>query len=84
MFLEGLASLMNDMSPAYYEDSDLCMGIHRLGYKVVFDPGVMVFHHEFTSIGSFENARLLMESNRKRFVKKWGHQLKREDRSVSK
>jgi glycosyltransferase involved in cell wall biosynthesis len=52
------------------------MGIHRLGYKVVFDPGVMVFHHEFTSIGSFEDARLLMESNRKRFVKKWGTQLK--------
>jgi GT2 family glycosyltransferase len=63
-------------APAYYEDSDLCMGIHRLGYKVVFDPGVMVFHHEFTSIGSFEDARLLMESNRKRFVKKWGTQLK--------
>jgi GT2 family glycosyltransferase len=63
-------------APAYYEDSDLCMGIHKLGYKVIFDPGVMVFHHEFTSIGSFENAKLLMERNRMRFIKKWVNQLK--------
>ena len=56
--------------PAYYEDSDLCLGIQALGYRVIFQPSAIVFHHEFTS-SSFDGARSLMESNRSRFIDKW-------------
>jgi len=35
--------------PAYYEDSDLCLGIQNLGYKIVYQPDVTIYHHEFTS-----------------------------------
>ena len=55
--------------PAYYEDSDLCIGIWGLGYKVVFQPGVVVFHHEFTS-SSFNKATALMATNQSKFVAK--------------
>ena len=57
-------------TPAYYEDSDLCIGIWGLGYKVLFQPDVAVFHHEFTS-SSFEKATTLMATNQSKFVAKW-------------
>ncbi|NQE54145.1 Glycosyltransferase AglG, partial [ANME-1 cluster archaeon GoMg3.2] len=56
-------------SPAYYEDSDLCIGIWGLGYKVLFQPDVVVFHHEFTS-SSFNKATALMATNQSKFVAK--------------
>jgi GT2 family glycosyltransferase len=62
-------------SPAYYDDSDLCLGIRGLGYKVVFQPDVVVFHHEFTS-SSFEKATAIMAANRSKFVAKWKDTLK--------
>ena len=55
--------------PAYYEDSDLCIGIWGLGYKVVFQPEVVVFHNEFTS-SSFNKATALMVANQSKFVAK--------------
>jgi GT2 family glycosyltransferase/SAM-dependent methyltransferase len=56
--------------PAYYEDSDLCMGIKSLGYKIVFQPLVSIIHYEFSS-RSFERAKLLMEGNQVKFREKW-------------
>jgi GT2 family glycosyltransferase/glycosyltransferase involved in cell wall biosynthesis len=55
--------------PAYYEDSDLCLGIWGLGYNVVFQPDVVVFHNEFTS-SSFNKATALMVANQSKFVAK--------------
>jgi len=56
-------------APAYYEDSDLCLGIQKLGYKVVFQPAVTVFHHEFTS-STPDKARELMMDNQGKFLAK--------------
>jgi glycosyltransferase involved in cell wall biosynthesis len=56
--------------PAYYEDTDLCIGIWGLGHKVLFQPDVAVFHHEFTS-SSFNKATALMVANQSKFVAKW-------------
>jgi GT2 family glycosyltransferase len=56
--------------PAYYEDSDLCIGIWGLGYKVVFQADVAVFHNEFTS-SSINKATTIMDANQSKFVAKW-------------
>jgi glycosyltransferase involved in cell wall biosynthesis len=56
--------------PAYYEDSDLCLGIQQLGFKIVFQPQVTILHHEFGS-RSFERAEVLCQANRPKFAKKW-------------
>ncbi|RJS76062.1 glycosyltransferase, partial [Methanophagales archaeon] len=67
---QSLGSFDERYIPAYYEDSDLCLGIWGLGYKVVFQPNVVVFHHEFTS-SSYEKATALMEANQSKFIAKW-------------
>lgn len=61
--------------PAYYEDTDLCMQIKKIGYKVVYQPAVIVFHHEFAS-GGYKKASSLMEANHHKFLAKWKNVLK--------
>ena len=31
--------------PAYYEDPDLCFSLREMGYRVIFQPDVWVFHN---------------------------------------
>lgn len=61
--------------PAYYEDSDLCLGLWSLGYKVVYQPAALVFHYEFGS-RSIKTAMKMMEKNSKKFLEKWQDRLK--------
>ena len=56
VFLMARRSLLNQLegfddafAPAYYEDSDLCLRIREAGYRVVYDPAVMVHHLEYGS-----------------------------------
>ena len=61
--------------PAYYEDSDLCLGVVKLGYTVVFQPKIVIFHHEFAS-SSFKKAETFMNTNRSKFREKWSSYLR--------
>ncbi|RBM06010.1 glycosyltransferase [Novacetimonas cocois] len=36
-------------SPAYYEETDLCVQIRERGYDIVYDPDVVILHYEFGS-----------------------------------
>jgi GT2 family glycosyltransferase/glycosyltransferase involved in cell wall biosynthesis len=60
--------------PAYYEDVDLCFGVRRLGYRVVFQPQVSVFHYEFGS-RSPARAEALCLANQPKFAQKWAAEL---------
>ena len=61
-------------SPAYYEDSDLCMNVTALGYKVLFQPKALVIHNEFTS-STKNGAEFLMRQNQTKFQSKWKYRL---------
>ncbi|WP_438383008.1 glycosyltransferase [Asaia sp. BMEF1] len=52
--------------PAYFEDTDLCLRMIRLGQRVVYDPTVMVEHLEFGSSGT-EGSRAQMVINHRVF-----------------
>jgi glycosyltransferase involved in cell wall biosynthesis len=62
-------------SPAYYEDTDLCMGIWQAGYRVLFQPLASIIHMEFGSSGR-DRAVELQVQNREKFAAKWRHQLR--------
>jgi glycosyltransferase involved in cell wall biosynthesis len=64
--------------PAYYEDADLCLGIQNLGYMIIYQPKVTIFHHEFTS-SSKEHATKYMVNNQSKFIEKWQDYLKRKE-----
>ncbi|MCJ7439409.1 MAG: glycosyltransferase [Acidimicrobiia bacterium] len=61
-------------APAYYEDADLAFEARDRGYRVLFQPGAVIEHHEGSSYGGDEarsKKRKFMLVNRERFVTKW-------------
>lgn len=52
----------------YWEDSELCMSIKELGYKIMFQPNSIIYHKlSHSNIGKHDHH----ESNRIRFFNKW-------------
>lgn len=68
--LTSLNGFDEAFSPAYYEDSDLCIRIFQSGYKILYDARVVVYHFEFASIETSEAASALMKRGRKLFCQK--------------
>lgn len=81
--LDKVGSFDEDYTPAYFEDSDMCMKIAKAGYKVYYCGEVTLQHeHGATSRANNINAASLLSTNRTKFVKKWGTQLARRDCTV--
>jgi GT2 family glycosyltransferase len=59
---ERLGRFDEALVPAYYEETDYCLRLWQSGYRVVFDPRVLVHHYEFAS-GSKDAATALMRRN---------------------
>ena len=50
--LNDLEGFDDDYAPAYYEETDLCVRIAQAGYRVVYDPAIVVHHLEYGSATS--------------------------------
>ncbi|MBE65572.1 MAG: glycosyl transferase family 2, partial [Gammaproteobacteria bacterium] len=59
-----------DFAPAYYEESDFCIRLQKLGLKIVYNPRVKIKHYEFASSGNIADALSLQKRNRGTFLKK--------------
>jgi GT2 family glycosyltransferase len=77
VFLMARRSLLNDLGgfdeafvPAYYEDADLCLRIRQAGYRVVYDPAVVVHHLEYGSAISSRASEAEIGRARKIFAEK--------------
>jgi GT2 family glycosyltransferase len=64
-------------SPAYYEETDLCMRIREAGFRVVYEPKVEILHFEFGSQSDAATAIALQERNHAIFVKRHYRTLKK-------
>ena len=60
-------------SPAYYEDTDLCIKIRTLGYKVLYQPTSKLVHYEGVSCGTdtSQGIKKYQEINKTKFLDKW-------------
>lgn len=63
--------------PAYYEETDYCLWLSHRGYKVVYNPKVVINHFEFGS-GVSERAIELHKINQKKFFEKNKEKLERQ------
>ncbi|RCW46452.1 glycosyltransferase [Paenibacillus prosopidis] len=61
--------------PAYYEETDLCMKLRSMGYKVMYDPSAIIIHYEFGSSESDSEPIKMQIRNREKFVGKWKEHL---------
>jgi len=74
--LEKVGGFDERFSPAYYEDTDLCMRIWASGFRVVYDPRAVATHIEYSGT-SFDAAKRLMEKQKRVFVAKHQEALER-------
>jgi GT2 family glycosyltransferase len=60
-------------SPAYYEDTDLCMGVRQLGQKVIYQPASRLIHYKGITLGTDVRFGLkrYQDTNRAKFQEKW-------------
>jgi len=69
---ERLGGFDRRFAPAYYEDTDLCFELRRLGHRVVYQPRARVVHLEGATAGTDPGAgfKRFQEINRGKFVGK--------------
>ncbi|MFL6333788.1 MAG: glycosyltransferase [Pyrinomonadaceae bacterium] len=77
---EQLGGFDRRYAPAYYEDTDLCMGVRSLGYKVIYQPASRLYHYEGATAGTDPRAgyKRFQVINRDKFYDKWRDVLARE------
>jgi GT2 family glycosyltransferase/glycosyltransferase involved in cell wall biosynthesis len=68
--IQQLGGFDPDFSPAYYEDVDLCRRIWVAGYRVIYDPAVVIHHLEYGSAANSEASKALMQRGRQIFLRK--------------
>ena len=57
-------------APAYYEDADLCLRLRNAGYRIVYDPSVVVHHLEYGSTDVSTDAHTRIEQAHDIFFRK--------------
>jgi O-antigen biosynthesis protein len=70
---EQLGGLDQRFAPAYWEDTDLCFGLRNLGYRVLYQPGCRITHHEGGTAGTDVSVGLkrFQPINQEKFQEKW-------------
>ncbi len=74
---EQLGGFDKRYTPAYWEDTDLCFSIRKLGYKVLYQPASVIIHYEGISAGTSMSSGMKkhQELNAPKFIEKWQDEL---------
>jgi GT2 family glycosyltransferase len=78
--LEKIGGFDKRYSPAYWEDTDLCFTIRKLGYRVLYQPASVVVHYEGVTAGTStaSGMKRYQEINTSKFIEKWSGELSRQ------
>lgn len=76
-FFKKLGMFDMRYAPAYYEDTDLAMKVHKAGKRVVYEPVSVLVHIEGGTSGTdiTSGFKRYQAINHKKFVKKWSKEL---------
>lgn len=74
-----LGGFSEEFLPAYYEDTDLCFAIRKLGYKVMYQPKSRLIHYEGITSGTSLSSGIkqYQEINCTKFREKWQEELEK-------
>ncbi|TLU71386.1 glycosyltransferase [Lichenicoccus roseus] len=67
--VKQLGGFDDDYRPAYYEEADLCVRLRKAGYRILYDPSVVIQHFEYGSANAAASSRLMLR-NHKIFLSK--------------
>jgi O-antigen biosynthesis protein len=67
--LKKLDGFRDEYAPAYYEDADLCARIAQAGFRVVYDPLVVIHHYEYGSATAVRAVQAQSDRSRRVFVR---------------
>lgn len=67
---ESLGGFDPIFSPAYFEDTDLCVRCARNGYSVLYEPSATAFHFESATSKARTEVNALLDKNRATFRKR--------------
>jgi GT2 family glycosyltransferase len=65
--LKNIGYLDQRFAPAYYEDTDLCLRMRKLGLKIIYEPCISALHFEGTSSKGTDYSLKLIEKNKSVF-----------------
>ena len=70
---EKIGGFDKKFKPGYYEDTDLCLSIRNLGYKVMYQPLSVIVHLEGITSGTSTSSGIkrYQEINKPKFAEKW-------------
>ncbi|WP_148183412.1 glycosyltransferase [Archaeoglobus fulgidus] len=70
---EKIGGFDGRFKPAYYEDTDLCFSVRKMGYKVMYQPKSVIIHLEGATCGTDTSSgvKKFQEINRQKFYEKW-------------
>jgi len=71
-------------APAYYEDVDLCLSLHRKGWRVVYEPRSVAVHVRGASSRDDDARIRAWAASRAVFVERWRDELARRPAPVAK
>jgi GT2 family glycosyltransferase len=76
----GLGGFDERYAPAYFEDTDLCFRLRRIGLKTLYQPAARVMHHEGISHGrdTAAGVKSCQVANQRVFADVWADVLARE------
>jgi GT2 family glycosyltransferase len=63
-------------SPGYFEDDDLCVRIRECGKKLLICRNAFIYHAGSQSFAKRPEAEKLVETNRRKFIEKWGYDIR--------
>lgn len=65
---QALGGFDTRLAPAYYEDTDLCLRVRKAGFRVVYDPAVVLTHVEGASSVTSDAVAAMIRRNQVPFM----------------